>query len=165
MAGSLNKAVLIGNLGADPEIRPTNDGREFASFSIATSETWTDKATGDRREKTEWHRIVVFSEGLVRVIKNYVKKGTRLYIEGQLRTRKWIDEENQERYTTEIVLQNFNSTLLLLDSKSKAEEWEFKSTVENGQKTNSDKNISNKDSLESLDDSDKFNNLDDEIPF
>ena len=117
MAGSLNKVVLIGNLGRDPEIRSTNDGREIANFSIATGESWKDKTTGERKEKTEWHRIVVFSEGLVRVIKNYVKKGTKLYIEGQLQTRKWVDNENQERYTTEIVLQNFNSTLILLDSR------------------------------------------------
>jgi single-strand DNA-binding protein len=117
MAGSLNKVVLIGNLGRDPEIRSTNDGREIATFSVATSETWKDKATGERKDKTEWHRVVVFNEGLVRVIKNYVKKGSKLYIEGQLQTRKWVDNENQERYTTEVVLQNFNSTLILLDSK------------------------------------------------
>lgn len=117
MAGSLNKVVLIGNLGRDPEIRSTSDGREIANFSIATSESWKDKATGERKEKTEWHRIVVFSEGLVRVIKSYVKKGSKLYIEGQLQTRKWMDNENQERYTTEVVLQNFNSTLILLDSR------------------------------------------------
>ncbi len=120
MAGSLNKVVLIGNLGRDPEIRTTGDGRELANFSIATSESWKDKATGERKEKTEWHRIVVFSEGLVRVIKSYVKKGTKLYIEGQLQTRKWVDNENKERYTTEIVLQNFNSTLILLDSRGDA---------------------------------------------
>jgi single-strand DNA-binding protein len=118
MAGSLNKVVLIGNLGRDPEIRSTNDGREIATFSIATSESWKDKLTGEKKEKTEWHRIVVFSEGLVRVIKSYVKKGTKLYIEGQLQTRKWVDNENHERYTTEIVLQSFNSTLILLDGKN-----------------------------------------------
>lgn len=117
MAGSLNKVVLIGNLGRDPEIRSTSDGREIATFSVATGESWKDKTTGERKEKTEWHRVVVFSEGLVRVIKSYVKKGSKLYIEGQLQTRKWTDNENQERYTTEVVLQNFNSTLILLDSK------------------------------------------------
>jgi len=117
MAGSLNKVTLIGNLGRDPEIRTTNDGREIANFSIATSESWKDKVTGERKDKTEWHRVVCFSEGLVRVIKSYVKKSTKLYIEGQLQTRKWVDNENQEKYTTEIVLQNFNSTLILLDSR------------------------------------------------
>lgn len=120
MAGSLNKVTLIGNLGRDPEIRSTNDGREIATFSVATGESWKDKTTGERKEKTEWHRVVVFSEGLVRIIKSYVKKGTKLYLEGQLQTRKWTDNENQERYTTEIVLQNFNSTLLLLDSKGES---------------------------------------------
>lgn len=120
MAGSLNKVILIGNLGRDPEIRSTSDGREIATFSIATGESWKDKVTGERKEKTEWHRIVVFSEGLVRVIKSYVKKGSKLYIEGQMQTRKWTDSENQERYTTEVVLQNFNSTLLLLDSKGES---------------------------------------------
>lgn len=120
MAGSLNKVTLIGNLGRDPEIRTTNDGRELANFSIATSESWKDKVTGERKDKTEWHRIVCFNEGLVRVIKNYVKKGTKLYIEGQLQTRKWVDNDNQEKYTTEVVLQNFNSTLILLDSRGEA---------------------------------------------
>ena len=108
MAGSLNKVTLIGNLGKDPEIRTTNDGRELANFSLATSESWKDKVTGEKKDKTEWHRVVVFNEGLVRVIKSYVKKGSKLYIEGQLQTRKWVDNENQERYTTEIVLQNYN---------------------------------------------------------
>lgn len=117
MVGSLNKVVLIGNLGRDPEIRSTNDGREIATFSVATSENWKDKITGEKKDKTEWHRVVIFSEGLVRVIKNYVKKGTKLYLEGQLQTRKWVDNENQERYTTEVVLQNFNSNLILLDSR------------------------------------------------
>ena len=118
MAASLNKVTLIGNLGRDPEIRATNDGREIATFSVATSESWKDKATGEKKERTEWHRIVIFSEGLVRVVKSYVKKGSKLFIEGQLQTRKWTDNENQERYTTEIVLQNFNSSLILLDSRN-----------------------------------------------
>lgn len=120
MAGSLNKVTLIGNLGRDPEIRTTSDGKEIANFSLATSESWKDKMTGERKDKTEWHRIVCFNEGLVRVIKDYVKKGTKLYIEGQLQTRKWIDNENQEKYTTEVVLQNFNSNLILLDSRGEA---------------------------------------------
>ena len=120
MAGSLNKVILIGNLGRDPEIRTTNDGREIANLNIATSESWKDKITGERKDKTEWHRVVCFSEGLVRVIKNYVKKGSKLYIEGQLQTRKWVDSDNQEKYTTEVVLQNFNSSLILLDSKGES---------------------------------------------
>jgi single-strand DNA-binding protein len=117
MAGSVNKVILIGNLGKDPEIRSTQDGREIASFSIATSETWKDKNSGERKEKTEWHNIVVFNERLITVIKNYVKKGSKLYIEGALQTRKWTDKEGRERYTTEVVLQNFNGTLTMLDGK------------------------------------------------
>ena len=117
MASSLNKVVLIGNLGRDPEIRSTNDGKEIANLTIATSESWKDKMTGEKKEKTEWHRVVIFSEGLVSVVKNYTKKGSKIYIEGSLQTRKWVDNTGQEKYTTEIVLQNFNSQLILLDSK------------------------------------------------
>ena len=118
MAGSLNKVTLIGNVGNDPEIRATQNGKEIASFSLATSESWRDKATGDKKEKTEWHRIVVFSDGLVGVIKNYVKKGSKLYIEGALQTRKWTDKENIERYSTEIVLQGFDASIIMLDGKT-----------------------------------------------
>lgn len=117
MAGSVNKVILIGNVGKDPEIRTTGDGKEIANLVLATSDSWKDKSTGERREKTEWHRIVVFSEGLAKLVKNYVKKGTKLYIEGALQTRKWEDNTGKERYTTEIVLQGYNCTLALLDSK------------------------------------------------
>ncbi len=148
MAASLNKVTLIGNLGKDPEIRCTTDGREIANFSIATSESWKDKSTGEKREKTEWHNIVIFNEGLVRVVKSYVKKGSKIYLEGQLQTRKWTDKENNERYTTEIVLQNYNSSLILLDSKN----------------DDSSGGYNEKDSIQSVpvfDNSD----LDDQIPF
>lgn len=114
---SLNKVTLIGNLGKDPEIRTTQDGREIASFSIATTETWRDKSSGERKEKTEWHRIAVFAPPLVTIVKNYLHKGSKLYIEGALQTRKWTDQAGAEKYTTEIVLQSFNSTLMLLDSR------------------------------------------------
>lgn len=117
MAGSVNKVILVGNLGRDPEIRTTQDGKEIASFSVATSESWKDKNTGERKENTEWHRVVAFNDGLVGVIKNYVKKGSKVYIEGQLRTRKWTDKDGQEKYTTEVVLQGFNANLTMLDSK------------------------------------------------
>lgn len=117
---SINKVILIGNVGSDPEIRNTNDGREIASFSLATSESWKDKATGEKKDKTEWHRLVVFSQGLVGIVKNYVKKGSKLYIEGQLQTRKWTDKDGVDKYTTEIVLQNFNSTLQILDSANRS---------------------------------------------
>lgn len=116
---SINKAILVGNVGQDPEIRSTQDGREIASFSLATSESWKDKNSGEKKEKTEWHRVVIFSQGLVGVVKNYVKKGTKLYIEGSIQTRKWTDKEGVEKYTTEIVMQNFNSTLQILDSKDR----------------------------------------------
>ena len=115
---SINKVILIGNVGTDPEIRNTNDGREIASFSLATSESWKDKNSGEKKEKTEWHRLVVFSQGLVGIVKNYVKKGSKLYIEGQLQTRKWTDKDGADKYTTEIVLQGFNSTIQLLGGKS-----------------------------------------------
>jgi single-strand DNA-binding protein len=114
---TINKVILVGNLGNDPEIRSTSDGREIANFSLATSEFWKDKNTGERKSKTEWHRIVIFSQGLVGVVKNYLKKGSKIYIEGQLQTRKWVDNAGIEKYTTEIVLQNFNSSLIMLDNR------------------------------------------------
>lgn len=117
MAGSVNKVILVGNLGADPEIRRTNDGRPIANLRVATSESWKDKATGERREKTEWHRVVIFNEGLCRIAEQYLKKGSKLYIEGQLQTRKWQDKDGQDRYSTEVVLQGFNSQLTMLDGR------------------------------------------------
>ena len=117
MAGSVNKVILVGNVGADPEIRRTQDGRQIANLRIATSDSWRDKNTGERKEKTEWHRVVVFNEGLCKVIEQYVKKGAKLYIEGALQTRKWTDQAGVEKYSTEIVLQGFNSTLQMLDSR------------------------------------------------
>ena len=118
MAGSVNKVILIGNLGADPEIKRTQDGRPIANLRIATSDTWRDKATGERKEKTEWHRVVIFSEGLCKIAEQYLKKGAKVYIEGQLQTRKWTDQSGVEKYSTEVVLQNFNSTLTMLDGRS-----------------------------------------------
>jgi len=122
MAGSINKVILVGNLGRDPEVRSTQDGREIANLAIATSETWKDKSTGERKEKTEWHRVVIFNEGLVTVAKNYLKKGAKVYIEGQLQTRKWTDQAGVEKYSTEIVLQGFNSNLTMLDGKGGSSE-------------------------------------------
>jgi single-strand DNA-binding protein len=115
MAGSVNKVILVGNVGKDPEIRRTQDGRPIANLSIATSETWRDKATGERKEKTEWHRVVVFSEPLCKIIEQYVKKGAKLYLEGALQTRKWTDQSGAEKYSTEVVIQGFNGTLTMLD--------------------------------------------------
>ncbi len=117
MAGSVNKVILIGNVGADPEIRRTQDGRPIANLRIATSESWRDRNSGERREKTEWHNVVVFNEGLCKVVEQYVKKGAKLYIEGALQTRKWQDQNGNDRYSTEVVLQGFNSTLTMLDGR------------------------------------------------
>jgi single-strand DNA-binding protein len=115
MAGSVNKVILIGNLGRDPEIRRTQDGKPIAHFSVATSDTWRDKATGERRERTEWHRVVIFNEQLCRIVEQYLKKGSKVYLEGSLQTKKWQDQSGQDRYTTEVVLQGFNSQLTMLD--------------------------------------------------
>jgi len=118
MAGSVNKVILVGNLGRDPEIKQLPSGSSIANLSVATSESWRDKASGERKEKTEWHRVVVFSEGLVRIVEQYLKKGSKVYIEGQLETRKWQDKDGNDKYSTEVVLRNFNSTLTMLDSRS-----------------------------------------------
>ena len=117
MAGSVNKVILVGNLGRDPEIRRTQDGRPIANLNIATSETWRDRNSGERREKTEWHRVVIFNEGLCKVAEQYLRKGSKVYLEGQLQTRKWQDQQGQDRYSTEVVLQGFNSVLTMLDGR------------------------------------------------
>ena len=152
MAGSLNKVLLIGRLGADPEIKQMVNGKNVARLSLATSNTWKDKNTGEKKEKTEWHRVVIFNEGLVNVVQQYVKKGAQVYIEGQLTTRKWKDEKSGlDRYSTEVVLQGFNSSFKILSSKN--------NQVENTKDINTDKS--------SLPDGEKIasNDLDDEIPF
>ncbi|HTZ68007.1 MAG TPA: single-stranded DNA-binding protein [Roseiarcus sp.] len=117
MAGSVNKVILIGNLGKDPEVRRLNSGDQVVNFTLATSETWRDKTTSERREKTEWHNIVIFNENLCKIVEQYCKKGTKVYLEGQLQTRKWQDQSGNDRYTTEIVLQRFRGELMLLDSR------------------------------------------------
>ena len=151
MAGSLNKVLLIGRLGADPEIKQMVNGKNVARLSIATSQSWKDKSTGERKEKTEWHKVVIFNEGLVKVVQQYLKKGANVYIEGQISTRKWRDEKlGQDRYSTEVVLQGYNSSLTMLESRSK----------ENLPNNNSEKSSLPNDEI-SQDSSD----LDDEIPF
>ncbi|PJI37829.1 single-stranded DNA-binding protein [Ferrovibrio sp.] len=117
MAGSVNKVILVGNLGRDPEIRSMQSGEEIAQLSLATSETWRDKASGERKERTEWHRVVIFNENLVKVAKSYLKKGSKVYIEGSLQTRKWTDKDGAEKYTTEVVLQRFRGELTMLDGR------------------------------------------------
>jgi single-strand DNA-binding protein len=118
MAGSVNKVILVGNLGKDPEIRRTQDGRPIANLRIATSETWRDKSTGERREKTEWHSVVIFNENLCKIAEQYLKKGAKVFIEGQLQTRKWQGQDGQDRYSTEVVLQGFNGNLTMLDGRA-----------------------------------------------
>jgi single-strand DNA-binding protein len=125
MAGSVNKVILIGNLGADPEIRRLQDGRPVANLRVATSESWRDKNTGERREKTEWHRVVIFNEQLAKIAEQYLKKGSKVYLEGALQTRKWTDQQGQEKYSTEVVLQGFNATLTMLDGRSGGGSGEF----------------------------------------
>jgi single-strand DNA-binding protein len=147
---SINKVILVGNVGQDPEIRNTQDGREIASLSIATSDSWKDKNSGEKKEKTEWHKIAIFSQGLVGIVKNYVKKGTKLYIEGSLQTRKWTDNNGIERYTTEIVLQNYNSTLQIIDSR--------KQDSSDNYSQNSNRDNSREDQI-------SIEENDDEIPF
>ena len=150
MAGSLNKVLLIGRLGADPEIKQMVNGKNVARLSLATSQTWKDKNTGEKKEKTEWHRIVVFNEGLINVVQQYLKKGAQIYIEGQISTRKWKDEQTgQDKYSTEIVLQGYNSTLTMLGGSSN------NSTTSSNEKNND------------FDQTNQQNNndLDDEIPF
>jgi single-strand DNA-binding protein len=152
MAGSLNKVLLIGRLGADPEIKQMVNGKSVARLSVATSQSWKDKSSGERKEKTEWHRVVIFNEGLVGVVQQYLKKGANVYVEGALTTRKWKDEASgQDKYSTEIVLQGYNSSLTMLDGKSKTE----------------DSNLvtENKSSLPNDDIPSSNNDLDDEIPF
>lgn len=130
MAISLNKVTLIGNLGADPEIRTMNNGQEVATLSLATSNSWKDKLSGEKKEKTEWHRVVVFNEALVNIVKSYVKKGSSIYIEGSLQTRKWTDNSGVEKFSTEVVLQNFGCQLLILSGRDEASSDEPKSYQE-----------------------------------
>ena len=153
MAGSLNKVQLIGRLGADPEIKQMVNGKNVARLNIATSQSWKDKSTGERKEKTEWHRVVIFNEGLVNVVQQYLKKGASVYVEGQLTTRKWRDEKSgQDKYTTEIVLQGFNSSLTMLDGKNKTNNSNENTAKEKSELPNDEISQVNSD-------------LDDEIPF
>lgn len=133
MAGSLNKVTLIGNLGQDPEIKTNNSGKRFATFTLATSESWKDKSSGEQKSVTEWHRVVVFSDALAGVIQKYVKKGSKIYIEGQIKTRKWQDKSGQDKYSTEIVLDGFKGQLVMLDSKGEGPGPSNESTMTQGE--------------------------------
>ena len=157
MVGSVNKVILLGNLGRDPEIRSMQSGKKMASFSIATSKRWKDKNTQEQRDKTSWHNIVVFGDGLVDIIEKYVKKGSKIYIEGELQTRKWEDQDGNDRYTTEVILQGFNSNLTLLDSRNS-------NNTNNDEKSFSDKPSTSKENSISSEHSDS-NESEDDIPF
>ena len=149
MAGSLNKVLLIGRLGADPEIKQMSNGKNVARISLATSDSWKDKNTGEKKEKTEWHRVVIFNEGLVNIVQQYLKKGAQIYIEGQLTTRKWKDEQSgQDKYSTEIILQGYNSTLKMLSTR-----------------TSNDLSGKGSEAISNENPSAPLNDLDDEIPF
>jgi single-strand DNA-binding protein len=164
MAGSVNKVILIGNLGKDPEIRRTQDGRPIANLSVATSESWRDKATGERKEKTEWHRVVIFSEPLCKVVEQYLKKGSKVYLEGALQTRKWQDQSGQDRYSTEVVLQGFNSQLTMLDRAGSGGGGDFGSDESaGGDFGSSGPSAPRKPAMASA--GGKGGDLDDEIPF
>ena len=155
MAGSVNKVILLGNLGRDPDIRATQDGNKIVNLSIATSERWKDRDSGEQREKTEWHRVVIFNENLGRIAEQYLRKGSNVYIEGQLQTRKWTDQEGTEKYTTEVVLQNFRGELVLLDRSG---DNAFNSMEENSKSKNI-KDTPHKEVRNELE------NLEDDIPF
>ena len=131
MGNSLNKVILIGNIGKDPEVRSTQDGKEVVSFSLATSEVWKDKTSNERKERTEWHKVVIFAQPLVNIAKNYIHKGSKIYIEGTIHTRKWTDSNNVERYSTEVILQSYNSVMILLDSKNSAHHNDSQSQAQN----------------------------------
>ena len=164
MAGSVNKVILLGNLGQDPDIRTMQNGKKVCTFSLATSDSWKDKETGEKKEKTEWHRVVVFNEGLIGVVENYVKKGTKLYIEGSLQTRKWTDDSGNEKYTTEIVIQGYGGRIDILSTKGSNQELsEEPKNLKNDD--SSKKSIDAKENKEK-DIDDKSDNLNDEdIPF
>ena len=164
MAGSVNKVILLGNLGQDPDIRTMQSGKKVCTFSLATSDSWKDKDTGEKKEKTEWHRVVVFNEGLIGVVESYIKKGTKLYVEGSLQTRKWTDDKGVEKYTTEIVIQGYGGRIDIVSAKGNNQEL---SQDQDTSETNGDpkKEIDSKDSKEKKID-DKSDNLNEEdIPF
>ena len=154
MVGSVNKVILLGNLGRDPEIRSLQTGNKMATFSLDTSKRWKDKSTQEQKDKTSWHNIVIFGEGLVNIVEKYVKKGSKVYIEGELNTRKWQDKNGDDRYTTEVVLQGFNSNLTLLDSRSSSNQ--SQNTIEDQTSVEDSKK---------LDNNQESNTLEDDIPF
>ena len=156
MVGSVNKVILLGRLGKDPDIRSMQNGKKIANFSIATSKRWTDRDTQEKKEKTSWHNVVVFNEGLVGIVEQYVKKGSQIYVEGELQTRKWQDQDGKDRYTTEVILQGYNCNLTLLDSRNQS------TNIENQSNNTQDNSISDDNFDSSTNDS---SDLDEDIPF
>ena len=158
MVGSVNKVILLGNLGRDPEIRAMQSGNKMATFSLATSKRWKDKATQEQKDKTSWHNVVIFGEGLVGIVEKYVKKGSKVYVEGELNTRKWQDQSGNDRYTTEVVLQGFNCNLTLLDSRKDSNQV---NSIENKSSSIEDSQTSN----DSFNDKKESDDIEDDIPF
>ena len=171
MSGSVNKCIIVGNLGKDPEVRTSQDGQKIVSLTLATSDTWNDRQTGERRERTEWHRVVIFNERLADVEERFLRKGRKVYLEGALQTRKWTDQSGQERYTTEIVLQNFRGELVLLDSRQDGQEGQHQEQRPNTQKRSQGSRQghtgydSSLDRRGGWDEPTGKSDLDDEIPF
>ena len=162
MPGSVNKVILLGNLGQDPDVRTMQNGKKVCTFSVATSDSWKDKDTGEKKEKTEWHRVVVFNEGLVGVVENYIKKGTKVYVEGSLQTRKWTDDKGTEKYTTEIIIQGYGGRIDIVSAKGSNQELsEDKDISENNDTSN--KKVAPDENKDVLDDKSDLN--EDDIPF
>ena len=162
MPGSVNKVILLGNLGQDPDVRTMQNGKKVCTFSVATSDSWKDKDTGEKKEKTEWHRVVVFNEGLVGVVENYIKKGTKVYVEGSLQTRKWTDDKGTEKYTTEIIIQGYGGRIDIVSAKGSNQELsEDKDISENNDTSN--KKVAPDEIKDVLDDKSDLNEED--IPF
>mgnify|MGYP000032316633 FL=1 len=157
MVGSVNKVILLGNLGKDPEIRSLQSGNKMATFSLATSKRWKDKATQEQKDKTSWHNVVIFGDGLVNIVEQYVKKGSKVYVEGELQTRKWQDQDGKDRYSTEVVLQGYNCNLTLLDTKGANQQ---SNSIENQSSSDESSHIT-----ESLTDKKESDELEDDIPF
>ena len=165
MAGSVNKVILLGNLGQDPDIRTMQNGKKVCTFSIATSDSWKDKETGEKKEKTEWHRVVVFNEGLIGVVENYIKKGTKLYIEGALQTRKWTDDKGIEKYTTEIVIQGYGGRIDIVSAKGNNQELSQDQDVSENADVSNKETVSKENIKKNTDDKSDTSIDEEDIPF
>ena len=165
MAGSVNKVILLGNLGQDPDVRTMQNGKKVCTFSIATSDSWKDKETGEKKEKTEWHRVVVFNEGLIGVVENYIKKGTKLYIEGSLQTRKWTDDKGIEKYTTEIVIQGYGGRIDIVSAKGNNQELSQDQDVSESADVSNKETVSKENTKTNTDDKSDTSIDEEDIPF